>query len=120
MKNKIRYLIKKILLETKNNNTNSFSYEEILNHYKIFVVYHDFSKQDFNCFLVKNEVNFILYVDINYAEELKKNNLWNLFMQKILWTCTMNNFYRQNKCNSICFMEYDKTIENARKLKRDK
>ena len=41
-------------------------------------------------------------------------------MQKILWTCTMNNFYRQNKCNSICFMEYDKTIENARKLKRDK
>lgn len=43
-------------------------------------------------------------------------------MQKILCTCTMNNFYRLKKFNSICIMEYDKTLQkesNTRKLKRD-
>ena len=122
MKNNIKHLIKKVLFKIKKNDANSFSYEEILNHYKVFVVYHDFSQQDFNYFLVKNELNFTLYVDIKHAEELKKNNLWNSFMQKILCTCTMNNFYRLKKFNSICIMEYDKTLQkesNTRKLKRD-
>lgn len=125
---KLEKLIKKTISEFERNNKvkiknrNKYPAEEILNYYKVFIDYHDFSGHDFNFILEKNEETFTLFVDTNYANELKNNNLWNLFMQRILCICVVNNFYVQIRQNQICKIGYDKTLQkesNTRKLKRD-